>query len=110
MSGHLWWGHTHLLSCRAEATLVASEGRPLTDMGSDLGPLGCIIITIPRSTEGVLGSSRTQVCSSFLVPTVAQQSPAGGAKRGGCVYCLPLGGAKLQLRLVRCTYWLRDPA
>lgn len=43
----------------------------------------------------MLGNSGTQECSSFLVPTVAQQSPAGGAKRGSCVYCSPLDGVKL---------------
>lgn len=79
----------------AAAALVASKGRPLTDTGFDLAPLGCIIIPIQRSTEGVLGNSGTQECSSFLVPIVAQQSPAGGAKRGSCVYCSPLDGAKL---------------
>lgn len=52
---------------------------------------------------------RNQECSLFLMPTVAQQSPPTGAKRGGCVCRLPLDGARLQPKLVRYAYWFLDP-
>lgn len=75
------WGHTRLLLCRAAAALVTPEGRPLTDRGSDLGPLRCIIITIPRSSEGVLGHSETPLGHSWypLWLSKAQQVELRGA-------------------------------